>query len=281
MTEALPHQTLVLLVTCSMDESRHDLAVQVMRNLAEKLPEAGLVRDFILFDNASLYKDHIALAPHGTRVIQSSQNVGYWSAIKWVMEHAEELMGRSYKYIYMVESDLYHVDMRALGECEKFLDENADAACVRTQEFSVRQRWRFDKKFRFLPFRKMRSLVHMHNDVTREAAWFRPVQGFKKVYFSNLHAKIPALNRMELLRDVFQELEGLGNFGEPDFFRLMHKRRPLIGVLDGGIFYQCSTIMSKGIVSGSWSSPEDLIKFGYQPTRKSSILKEYPPIEIL
>lgn len=268
----LPQQTLVLLVTCSMDVSRRDLAVQVVQNLAEKIPDAGLSNDFILFDNASTFKDHIQYAPQGTRIIQSTQNIGYWTAIKWVLENAPQIMGRDYKYIYIVESDLYHTDLKALAECEKFLDETPDAACVRTQEFSVRWRWRFDKGLQFLPFHMARSEIRLLNLATNEKAWFRKTS-LTHIYKSNLHAKLPALNRVDALKKVFLSLENQGDFSEGDFFAEMVKIYPHIGVYDGGLFYSIySRENMKTVVSGSYSGDEQLRKIGYQTTRYSRIV---------
>ncbi|OIN85850.1 MAG: hypothetical protein AUJ12_07900 [Alphaproteobacteria bacterium CG1_02_46_17] len=268
----LPQQTLVCLVTCSMDESRRDLAVRVVQNLADKIPDAGLSNDFILFDNASAFKDHIQYVPQGTKIIQSAENIGYWTAIKWVLENAPQVMGRSYKYIYMVESDLYHTDLKALAECEKFLDACPDASCVRTQEFSVRWRWRFDKGLQFLPFHVTRSEIRLLNLVTNEKAWFKKTS-LPHIYKSNLHAKLPALNRVEALKAVFTKLEQQGDFSEGDFFAEMVKIYPHIGVYDGGLFYSIySRENMKTVVSGSYSGDDQLKKIGYQTTRYSCIV---------
>lgn len=278
----LPQQTLVLLVTCSMDSSRRDLAVQVVKNLAEKIPDAGLSSDFILFDNASALKDHIPYAPQGTKIIQSANNIGYWTAIKWVLENAPQVMGRDYKYIYMVESDLYHTDLKALGECEDFLDSTPDASCVRTQEFSVKQRWRFDKGLKFLPFHVARSEIRLLNLATNEKAWFKKTT-LPHIYKSNLHAKLPALNRMDALKSVFSKLEQQGDFSEGDFFAEMVKIYPHIGVYDGGLFYSIySRENMKTIVSGSYSDDDQLKKIGYQTTRYSRIVPvtQNPEIKI-
>jgi hypothetical protein len=270
--------TLVCLVTCSRDESRRNISTTVVKNLAEKIPNAGLSNSFIVFDNNSIFKEHLEHLPAGTKIIESPENIGYWTAIKWVLDNHQEVMNKTYDYIYMIESDLIHTDLHALAECERFLEENSQASCVRTQEFSVRWNWRYNKKLKFLPFRKMRSIVHMHNDVTKEKAWFRKVIGFNNIYLSNLHAKLPALNRMDLMKKIFKELSEMEGFGEPDFFRLSHKHLPNIGVLDGGLWHQLSTLETNEVISGSYSSPELLKKTGYQETRRSRILN--PPQNI-
>ena len=275
-----PSDTLVLLVTCSMDETRRDLAEQVVRNLAEKLPEAGLSSDFILFDNASKFKEHIALVPLGTHIIQSPENIGYWTAIKWVLQNARNITGKAYKYIYMVESDLYHSDLKALSLCEQFLDRNPQASCVRTQEFSVRNRWRFDKALKFLPFHVTRSEITLKNLATNEKAWFKP-SAVKNIYLSNLHAKLPALNRMDALVTVFEKLAAYKGFAEGDFFAEMVKLYPNIGVYDGGLFHSIfSRKSAEPAVSGSYSNEKTLAQIGYQQTRYSKIVETPENIEI-
>lgn len=263
----LPTNTLVLLVTCSRDETRRDLATMVTKNLASLVPQAGLQDSFAIFDNASLYKDHLAFAPAGTVIIQSSENVGYWSAIKWVLENLEKVANRTPEFIYLVESDLIHNDLRPLGECEEFLRNHAEAACVRTQEFSVRNRWRYNKDWWFLPFRNLRSVVRQKNEVTGERAFFQRISRDEKIWMSNLHAKIPALNRVELMRQVFQSLEEKGAFTEKNFFEFVYSIKKRIGIYDGGLFHQLSTPYSKKIVSGSWSDLASLKRLGYQTTR--------------
>lgn len=280
MTQGQPSDTLVLLVTCSMDETRRDLAHQVVKNLADKLPQAGLNSHFILFDNASKFKDHLSLVPAGAHIIQSPENIGYWSAIKWVLENAEKVTGRAYKYIYMVESDLYHEDFKALEICEKFLDQNNQASCVRTQEFSVRYKWRFDKALKYLPFHVVRSEITLKNLATGERAWFKP-SGFRNIYTSNLHAKLPALNRIEALVKVFEKLSAYENFSEGDFFAEMVKLYPHIGVYDGGLFYSIYSRVHKNPgVSGSYSSEKALAEIGYQQTRYSKIVATPQNIDI-
>jgi len=267
-----PTDTLVLLVTCSRDESRRDLAVAVTQNMAELIPAAGLQDSFVIFDNASTYDDHLAYAPAGTAIVRSPENVGYWSAIKWVLEHRRELLGRDYKYIYMVESDLTHSDLRPLSLCEAFLNATPTASCVRTQEFSVRWRWRFDKRLKFLPFHVTRSEVHLKNAVTGERAWFKRCADCKGIFLSNLHAKLPALNRLDALVSVFAALAAKGDFTEGDFFVEVLKLYPHIGVLDGGLFHSFFSRLDKETLSGSYSSAQVLAQTGYQQTRKAKIL---------
>jgi hypothetical protein len=146
------------------------------------------------------------------------------------------------------------------------------ASGVRTQEFSVRWRFRFDKRLRRLPFHVERSAIAMTNQVSGEAAWFRPAIGQDRLYLSNLHPKLPALNRLSALDVVFERLALLQQFTEADFFREMMSTHPLIGVLDGGLFHSLISYSDrKRVVMGSYTNPADLARLGYAPTRTTSI----------
>lgn len=268
---ACPKSTLVLLVTCSRDETRRDLAVQVTRNLSELVPQAGLGDRFVVFDNASTYDDHLNFVPPGTVVCRASDNGGYWSAIKWVLDHRSELTDEKVEYLYIVESDLWHSDLRPLADCEDFLAATPTASCVRTQEFSVRSRWRFDKRLRWLPFHVVRSHVSLVNAVTDKPAWFER-SGTPGIFRSNLHPKLPALNRLAALDHVFAQLSELPDFTEGDFFRLTMQTYPEIGVFDGGLFHSLISWDDRlTMVSGSYGSDTALAALGYQPTRRASI----------
>jgi len=266
-----PVSTLVLLVTCSRDESRRDLAVTVTKNLAKLIPQAGLDKSFVIFDNASTLQDHLAYVPTGAIVCWADRNIGYWSAIKWVLEKRSTLFDRRFKYLYIVESDHYHRDLALLAECEAFLDAEPRASGVRTQEFSVRWRWRYNKRLRGLPFYNSRSAVQMHNAVTGEPAWFRKVPQRTHIYLSNLHTRLPELNRLAALDRTFEQLSAMTKFTETDYFRLMMEDHPLVGVYDGGLYYPLSTPLTPQIISGSFSKVEKLRSIGYETTRTDRI----------
>ena len=267
-----PRSTLLLLVTCSRDETRRDLAIRVTRNLAELAPFAGLADRFVVFDNASTLDDHLGLVPRGTVVCRSERNLGYWSAIHWVLAQRGRLFGRLFDYLYIVESDLVHWNLVPLGVCERFLESEPRASCVRTQEFSVRWRWRFDKRWQRLPFHVLRSQIMLRNAVTDEKAWFRRAAGVEGVYVSNLHPKLPALNRLDTLDRVFGQLGEMASFTEKDFFRLMMTHHPYSGVYDGGLF--CSAVSwadRNRFVMASYTDEGRLARLGYQPTRAAHI----------
>jgi hypothetical protein len=263
----------VLLVTCSRDESRRDLAIEVMRNLAEVVPAAGLSDRLVVYDNGSTFAEHLALAPHGAVVCRSATNDGYWSAIKWVLDNRRDLLGRDFDYLYIVESDLTHSSLVPLGECERFLAQELRASCVRTQEFSVRWRLRFNKRLKMLPFYVERSAIALSNATSGEKAWFQPVDGFPGIFLSNLHAKLPALNRLRSLDAVFARLAQAQEFTEGDFFREMMKEHPLIGVLDGGLFHSIVSYSDrKTSVMASYTAADKLAGLGYKGTRTARIV---------
>lgn len=268
----LPRSTLVLLVTCSRDETRRDLACAVVRNVVPLLRSAGLEGCFAVFDNASTHRDHLDLLPAGTRYVSCPENIGYWSAINWILSNYEAIFSRSFEFIYIVESDLFHADLRRLGSCEQFLRREGRASGVRTQEFSVRWRWRFDKQLHRLPFHITRSEVSLRNAITDERVWFELADASERIFLTNFHAKLPALNRLSALRTTFARLVSRESFTERDFFAEMMAIHPFTGLLDGGIFHSMVARDTANAVSGSYSSVNRLRHIGYLPTRVARIV---------
>lgn len=266
-----PLSTLLLLVTCSRDESRRDLAVTVTSNLAKLLPDAGFSSSFVVFDNDSSFHDHFSAVPQGAVVCRAERNIGYWSAINWVINRRAELFNHEFTYLYIVESDHFVIDLSDLSECEEFLKSEPRASGVRTQEFSVRWRWRYDKRLRMLPFYKARSAVQMCNAVTGERAWFRKAPGLAHIYLSNLHTRLPELNRLAALETTFRELSMMDEFTEADFFRLMMRDHPYVGVHDPGLYYPLIEPHARRTITGSFSNSAELEAVGYKKTRVARI----------
>lgn len=267
-----PEATLFVLVTCSRDVTRRDMAIAVTRNLAALTEEMGQSDRLVIFDNASTYLEHLEFAPKNAIICRSAENVGYWSAINWVLEHVGELTDFECRYVYVIESDLEHSALRPLALCERFLADHAEASSVRTQEFSVAARWRYNKSLKWLPFHVVRSQVSLRNAVNNERASFTKVPAYKGIYLSNLHAKLPALQRLDTLKKVFASLAAMEGFTEFNFFKEMLAQHPMIGVFDGGLFHSLTTWDDRAsTVSGSYTSPESLAKLGYQATRTAKI----------
>lgn len=270
----LPGSTLVVLVVCSRDQTRNEVAVEVMKNLAELLPAAGLSHSFLSFDNGSIYRDHEAHVPKGAVVCRSGDNIGYWTALKWILDRRDELFDRKFEYLYIVESDHIHSDLRPLGLCERFLEAEPSASCVRTQTFAVSLlwRWRYNKRLWRLPFYDAHNAVQMFNAVTNEPAWFRKAHGFEPIYISNLHGKLPTLSRLSVMDEAFAKLATMEKFTEWHLFEAMMQDHPHIGVYDEGLFYtKVSSKKRDAIVSGSYTKEQDLIRMGYATTRTANI----------
>jgi hypothetical protein len=268
----MTNKTLYALVTCSMDYSRSDLAVKVVKNLVEENKRVNFASDLLVFDNCSKFISHLELLPNETKIVRADKNIGYWSAINWILKNYAHLYAREYRYIYLIESDLIHYNIGALSECERFLDEYPEVGGVRTQKFRVRFRMLFDKKYHFLPFVFRNSLVQQVNPFTNERVWFHKVPYFNNIYKSNFHAKLPALNRIDTMKKVFSQLEEMGKISELDFMKLYFKFKPINSVLDKGIFYQLSS-MSTNHLSGSWTSDFLLATANYKKTRNDQIVK--------
>ncbi len=268
----IPDRTLFLLVTCSRDTGRRDTAIKVSENLAQKLSELNLSNRLVTFDNNSTYQDHFTELPCGSTLCVSEKNYGYWSAIKWVLDNVGLFNSEFLEFIYIIESDLVHDDLAPLSECELFLDKTPEASSVRTQEFSVMNRWRYNKRLSFLPFHVWRSQVSLRNAVTDERVWFKRAEGFSRMYHSNFHAKLPALHRLNFLKEVFCKLEVKKEFSEKDFFQEMMRMARQVGVLDGGIYHSLISYLDRAeVVTGSYGDPKLRNKVGYHNTRKTNI----------
>jgi hypothetical protein len=254
-----------------MDSSRQGIANRVAENLVTQNQSLRFFHNLIVFDNASKHETDPSLLKNVAVNVRARKNVGYWSAINWVLEHHEELLKRSFSYIYIIESDLLHYDMDRLADAEIFLNNTDEAGSVRTQEFSVRYRFFYDKKWAWLPFAKRQSWVAQYNAVTGEPVWFRRQDPAKRIFLSNFHTKLPALNRLATVQDIFADLADVEQFNEMDFIRAYHARYPLIALLDGGIFRTCANDPTEQIVTGSWSDSNYLKSIGYQPTREAHI----------
>jgi len=267
----MANDTLYLLVTCSMDKSREYLACKVSKNLDAENIDFYFSKDLIVFDNASIYTGHFKFLPKDAKLIQSNRNIGYWSAVNWVLCNYKEVLDRDYDYIYIIESDLIHCDMRRIKLCEDFLASNAQVGGVRTQDFSVKFRALYNKKYHWLPFVNKSSLVSQRNAITGEAVWFELADDKAKIYFTNFHAKLPSLNRIKTMKKVFNKLETKANITELDFMRLYSEEYPVMAILDGGIYKMLSSIETT-YVSGSYTSKDDLVKIGYSNTRVDRIV---------
>ena len=89
-----PSNTLFLLVTCSLEESRNSITKKVTKRTVELLQSINLSHRLILFDNASSFRDHLKYIPKVTAICQSKKNLGLWSAVNWVLLNYENILKR-------------------------------------------------------------------------------------------------------------------------------------------------------------------------------------------
>jgi hypothetical protein len=265
--------TLYLLVTCSMDKTRQALACDVAKNLVAQNAVHSFFDDLLIFDNHSRFEDHLQLFPSTVKVVRSDKNIGYWSAINWALAHYAQLFSRQYKYLYIIESDLEHRNMHRLDACEQFLKRHPEIGGIRTQEFSIKWRMLYDKKYHWLPFARRHSLVSQNNAITGERVWFRHGDVANGIWLTNFHAKLPALNRMESLTAVFETLSRNEQVTELDFMHEYYRLHPTMAILDGGIYHMLSSSGTKHL-SGSYSSASQLSETGYHNTRIDHIVRD-------
>ena len=141
--------TLFLMVTCTLDRYRNQVTLKVLRKLNSLLIDINQINNLVVFDNSSKYQDHFQFINKASNCVKSTRNLGLWSAINWILFNYKKLNQKKFKYIYIIESDTFHWDLSVIKDCEKFLLNNKSISSIRTKEFSVKNKWRYDKKLRF------------------------------------------------------------------------------------------------------------------------------------
>jgi hypothetical protein len=275
MNNIKDRKILILMITCSLSKVRNRIEVECVKNLVTHWQPLQNEVDILFFDNGSTYEDHLncLYSVEGVRVVKSSVNRGLWSALDWVLTSSEDYMNKKYQSIYVVESDLLHNTLQPLVEISDYLHETRAFAMVRTETFSIRQRWRFDKRWSFLPYplHQSESAVHLRNQVTGQRAYFREANGLLDLYASNWHAKVPGLHRFQDLRKVFQKLYATKTFQESDFFRRYHDLCSEVLVLDKGLWKSITSPRRFAEETSSWGNAKKREDEGYLPTRQASI----------
>jgi|SRR5581483_1350787 len=255
-----------LLVTCCLEQSRADLLDRVVENLCEQAPE--LRETMLVFDNASTVPGVRTLLTSNFRhVRQADRNVGYWSAVDWWLTVLDSAPKKP-DFTYIIESDMIHYNFNKLWECAVYLERNPDVGSCRLHQYSVVDRHLYNKD-RPLPDSK-RNLWQSHqNKVTGEQVIFSQSEG--DIWTSTFLTQLPALNRFETMKEVFQTLRSSPMFSELDFQMNYWKRYHRTAILDGGIFHCDLNPHDAGTLTGSWSSPEQLKQIGYKTTRIATI----------
>jgi hypothetical protein len=166
-------------------------------------------------------------------------------------------------------------DLELLIQLSQAMDQFPNIHMARTQEFSVKHAWRFDKKYSFLPFpfHIKRSEVDLMN--TTDGSYFNKKLLYKgsgiDVYSSNLNAKLPGLHKTESLKFVISKLVELGSFSEKDFFNVYAGLSNRTGIIDKGIWYSLTDSKNNSADTASWGDKSYLEQILYQDTRRSTI----------
>lgn len=255
----------ILLVTCCLEQSRYELVKQVFDNIKTQCPPDWKSR-ITVFDNASTFLSSEEILNTVDNVYRCDRNVGYWTAIDWWLE---SLKSDPPVYTYVIESDMMHYGAYHLDECVKFLDRHPNLGGMRLHEYSV-ENFHLYNKDEPRPDSK-RNLWQSHtNKVTGQSINLQRVEG--SFWSTNFLTQLPALNRYQALKTVFNQLHDRGQFTELDFQHAYHDMYPNIAIHDGGIFNCDLNPYGTPGITGSWTSAQDLQKIGYQSTRFATIV---------
>lgn len=270
---ALHHSNklVVLLVLCSMTEDRYEIALKTVNSLRNIGDVASC--ELVIIENGSKFKCPNESLPPNSTYIFMEKNLGYWGILYWALfSRFSPLSNLNTEYIYIIESDHIHYDLARLNIAISVLDKYKDVASARVQEFSVRFRALYAKEYKFLPFRKRRSLVSLRNAVTKDKVKFIKLPEESGAYLANWHARLPSVFRLSSLVRTFDILSSLEKFSEFDFFQIMHKESQRVIVLNRGIYFPASSAAnSKQVLSGSWMKNYQGENYGYQATRHSEL----------
>ena len=265
------NKTLFLLISCCVEESRFEILEKVVMQLLSQVDGYGdYGLPIVAFDNGSTHpgtvdflKGMLSVPTYAART-----NLGYWSAIRWALDNVDT---SGYEYIHIIESDHYYYDLPSIALAENFLDEHPEVGAVRLQEYSVAQQHLYNKSRQHKDGKKYAWVTHT-NTATGKPVELHETE-HDRIYTSNFLTVLHGLNRLDTMREVFDELGFDERFSEPDFQRLYHQRHPIIALLDGGIFHAKLgfTPMNPKALSGSWS--HDVSRLGYRTTRQDTILR--------
>lgn len=275
---------LVFIVTCSRSEARQRIESQALMQLAKIASPNQNGFDFVFFDNDSSFKEHLKIVENTGVIYYATKNRGLWSALYWLLNYEPSIYQSKYKYFHLVESDMFITDLAPLMQLSKAMENFPFLHMVRTQEFSIKHSWRFDKKYSFLPslLHNKRSEVDLRN--TTDNSYFRKDFIYKddsvEVYSSNLNAKLPGLHKIESLKWVINKLAQRESFSEKDFFKIYAEQSAKIGIIERGIWYSLTDSKNNSEETASWGNKLYLKQIGYQDTRHSMISK-YEDNEII
>jgi len=88
---------LIFVVTCSKSKGRQLIESQVLMQLAKITSKSQTKFDFIFFDNNSNFKEHLKSVKNIGVTYYSSENRGLWSALKWILKNALNIVQYKHK----------------------------------------------------------------------------------------------------------------------------------------------------------------------------------------
>lgn len=258
-------ETLHLLVTCCLEQTRFDILKQVVEDVTAK----GIGGDDLLvFDNGSTVPGTRELLSRFKHVMIADENYGFWSAIHYALQNYSQLMGAQYPLVYVVESDEIHYAYDKMETCERFMISHPEFGSMRLQEFSVTESWLYDKT-RPVPESRRWAWTRLENFFTGQRATFEQVE--PSFYATNLSPQVCALNRMDFMLDAFDHLVTLKKLAEVDFQRKYFERYAQTALLDGGMFHAKASFDAE-VMTGSHSEAGKMANVGYRSTRFDSIV---------
>ena len=242
-------KTLYILVTCCLEPGRLKILKTVLDNIRSQPNFAKIRESLVVFDNASSeYTDDefAAMLYDFKYVYRCTRNVGYWTALRWVTTKFPRTLDE-YDFVYSIESDCIHDDMRKIHECEDFLAHHPSVGMVRTQEFEVENRHLYDKG-NPLPDSRVYAWQSQQNRFTGEPVYFNHVEG--QLYTTNFTAVMCGLTRYD---DAVLALECMASetsISEADYQVYFNKHYAENAVYDGGLFHSRLSF-TKDAVAGS------------------------------
>ena len=274
---------LIFVVTCSKSKARQSIEAKVLEQIAKIAAQNFTFFSFIFFDNNSKFKEHLEIVRDVGNIYYSSENRGLWSALNWILKNESNIYSYRHRYIHLIESDMFVNDLTPLLEIARVLDQIPELHMVRTQEFSVKNSWRFDKKYSYLPFpfHIKRSEVDLRN--TTDNSYFKSELIYEDgricLHISNLNAKLPGLHKTKSLKSVIDSLAKKPSFSEKDFFDIYAKLHNRFGLLDAGIWFSLTDSKNNSKETASWGDKLYLERIGYQDTRYS-VITDYQGDEV-
>jgi len=235
MMTAQTENTLYLMVTCCREPTRLAILQNVVQNFKEQFSD-NFQRDLIVFDNASNDETVALLKDTFQNVYRSEVNVGLWNAIDWTLQNHEQVLGRAYKFIHVMESDHRYYDPDKLVVCERVLT-TSQATAIKCHDYSVKNRHLYDKD-RQQEGSHTDCWIRHTNVVTGKPVTldlFTQDEG-ADIYTTNFLVNLHNVLRIDAMKQVFDKLRAMDNFDEQSFQREFHQLNACTLLLDGGCF---------------------------------------------